>query len=399
MADSYGKAFDLQQNQFKILALLAGLSLEQRQLFQSLIESNHRLVSSNERMSYELEQMRGAVQLQLELPPQVVLQKPVTLLDACGQVSAFHLDFINSPEAFLAVLKIRFRQHGVEERGLQMLDDSQFVLEDCRGKLDLSKPWTQVLRPSQKVDMSMVFHRKTPPSICPVCRWQNENDSGSAIDCQSCGLYYQRVQELVVDSVGPSDGSHTILHNYNHLSNNEAQEKMNSLDQGDLIDQFRRVQLISAEYQTEHDSEAEASAEAVDRQSNPVERLAKPQSSYFDLIHEALSSSKDYQLSLPQIYDSIEQKHPYYKYVAQSPGWQSSVRHSLKRQPAFREIGRDGRSPVWALVPKVPIPNGRKKRVIPPRMPVQSSAARASPLHLFDMSAALLSHVERNHHG
>ncbi|KAL9597176.1 MAG: hypothetical protein Q9179_004356 [Wetmoreana sp. 5 TL-2023] len=150
------------------------LNLDQRQLFQSLLESNRRLVEANERITYELRKMRGAVQLQLELPPQVTLQKPVTLLDACGKVSAFHLDFINCAEAFLAVLKIRFKQHGVEERGLKMLDDSQFVLEDIRGKLDLTKPWLQIMRPNQKVDMSMIFQRGVPWSVCPGC--MNEND-------------------------------------------------------------------------------------------------------------------------------------------------------------------------------------------------------------------------------
>lgn len=180
--DSHNNTLDLQRNYQQTTLLLAGLSLEQRQLFHSLIESNRRLVDSNERMSYELQQVRGAVQLQLELPPQVVLQKPVTLLDACGQVSAFHLDFINCPEALLAVLKIRFQQYGVEQRGLQMLDDSQFVLEDRRGKLDLSKPWAQVLRPSQKVDMSMIFHQDIHPSVCPLCRTLNESDLNSAIE-------------------------------------------------------------------------------------------------------------------------------------------------------------------------------------------------------------------------
>lgn len=158
------------------------MSLDQRQLFQSLLESNRRLMETNERMTYELQQMRGAVQLQLEIPPQVALQKPVTLLDACGKVSAFHLDFINCVEAFLAVLRIRFQQHGVTEYGLKMLDDSQFVLEDFRGKLDLTKPWSQIMRPSQKIDMSMIFHRGVPWSRCPACCKENPVDFESAIE-------------------------------------------------------------------------------------------------------------------------------------------------------------------------------------------------------------------------
>ena len=156
--------------------------MDQRQLFLSLLESNRQLIQANERIAHELHQMRGAVQLHIELPPQVALQKPVTLLDACGKVSAFHLDFINCAEAFLAVLKIRFQQHGVEELGLKMLDESQFVLEDFKGKLDLAKPWSQVIRPGQKIDMSMIFHRGVPWSVCPSCEMENEVNFESATE-------------------------------------------------------------------------------------------------------------------------------------------------------------------------------------------------------------------------
>lgn len=151
-------------------------------MFRSLLDSNRQLIQANERTAYELQQVRGAVQLQIALSPQVALQRPVTLLDACGTVSAFHLDFINCAEAFLAVLKIRFQKHGVEERGLKMLDNSQFVLEDFRGKLDLSKPWSQIIKPSQKIDMSMIFHREVPRSSCPACQTENEVDFEAAIE-------------------------------------------------------------------------------------------------------------------------------------------------------------------------------------------------------------------------
>ncbi|KAL8997180.1 MAG: hypothetical protein Q9188_006387 [Gyalolechia gomerana] len=132
MVDWHGRTSDLQKDLDVTSAFLQGLSLEQRQLFQSLIESNRQLVHANERMTDEFQRMRCAVQLQLEVPPQVPLQKPITLLDACGKVSAFHLDFINCSEAFLAILKIRFQEYGVGDRGIQMLDDSQFVLEDYK---------------------------------------------------------------------------------------------------------------------------------------------------------------------------------------------------------------------------------------------------------------------------
>lgn len=182
MVDWHGRTSDLQKNLDVTSAFSRGPSLEQRQLFQSLIESNRQLVRANERMADEFQQMRCAVQLQLEVPPQVPLQKPITLLDACGKVSAFHLDFINCSEAFLAVLKIRFQEYGVEDRGIQMLDNSQFVLEDYKGKLDLSKPWSKVLRPGQKIDMSMVFRRDMPSRTCPVCQMMNDDNLESRIE-------------------------------------------------------------------------------------------------------------------------------------------------------------------------------------------------------------------------
>ncbi|KAI4256657.1 MAG: hypothetical protein L6R42_006093, partial [Xanthoria sp. 1 TBL-2021] len=328
--------------------------------------------------------------LQLELPPQVVLQKPVTLLDACGQVSAFHLDFINCPEAFLAVLKIRFRQHGVEQRGLQMLDDSQFVLEDRRGKLDLTRPWTQILRPSQKVDMSM------------------------------------RVQELVTGSAKSPAIMQASSLDQNDLSYNDGTQQMSNPEHSDVIDQFRRVQLVSTDFRAEIDSEAELPTTSADQQivrednditptkpntyTAPMRKgrpfptvgegtvtdqpLSRPLSSYLDLIRQALLSSKTGQMSLPQIYHAIEQKHPFYISQAQTFGWQTSVRRNLKQNPSFCKIERDGPSTVWKFSPKLDTPKTKQWR--PPPMPIQASAASASPLHLFDMSAALLSGVEQH---
>ena len=183
--ETHSTALDLRSNLTQATGLLVGLNLDQRRLFQTLIESNQQLVNANDRMVLELRQMRNAVQLQHNLPPQIALQKPVVLLDACGQVSSFHLDFINCVEAFLAVLRIRFQQRGVNFQGIKMLEDSQFVLRDYKGEIDLSKPWNKVIRPNQKVDMSMIFRRALAPSTCPVCQYgqhSNEDTSDAAIE-------------------------------------------------------------------------------------------------------------------------------------------------------------------------------------------------------------------------
>ena len=98
------------------------------------------------------------------------------------------------------------------------------------------------------------------------------------------------------------------------------------------------------------------------------EQLAKPQQSYVVLIHEALSSSKTGQMSLPQIYRAIERKYPYYKLRVTTVGWQSSVRHNLSQHPAFDKFEREGKGWMWGLVPSVSIEKERRKRASPPLM-------------------------------
>ena len=47
-----------------------------------------------------------------------------------NKMAPFHLEFINSKEAFLAVLKVRFQQCGVTPKGLRKIDRFEFILCD-----------------------------------------------------------------------------------------------------------------------------------------------------------------------------------------------------------------------------------------------------------------------------
>ncbi|KAI4128663.1 MAG: hypothetical protein LQ347_004078 [Umbilicaria vellea] len=108
-----------------------------------------------------------------------------------------------------------------------------------------------------------------------------------------------------------------------------------------------------------------------DESTMTPEQLAKPQSSYVVLIHEALSNSKIGAMSLPQIYRAIERRYPFYKLRVQTTGWQSSVRHNLSQHPAFRKVERDGKGWMWGLVPEVSIEKEKKRRPSPPPLPPQ----------------------------
>ena len=102
------------------------------------------------------------------------------LLDAFGKIAPFHLDFIDSLDTFVAVLKIRSRNAGVQHAGLRKIHNRELYIRDSnrRMKIDVTRPWISVFRAGQNVDMSMVYRRRLTPSTCPECGYQSELDGG-----------------------------------------------------------------------------------------------------------------------------------------------------------------------------------------------------------------------------
>ncbi|MCJ1226930.1 hypothetical protein MMC12_003585 [Toensbergia leucococca] len=150
-------------------SLIKGLSTQQADFIESLLRTNQQLAN-------EVVEQRAISRLQAEIPAQVLLQKPVILLDACGKVAPFHLDFVTSIEALVAVLKIQFQQSGVTAKGLHKLTRSEFIFHDRRREIPLDRPWNLTFKPGQIVEMSMVFHSLVEQSTCPSCDYQHENE-------------------------------------------------------------------------------------------------------------------------------------------------------------------------------------------------------------------------------
>jgi hypothetical protein len=146
--------------------VLNGLSEQQEALFRQMAQKLEQLVQQVE--------YQNTLQLQQHMPAQVLLQRPVVLLDACGRAAPFHLDFINSKEAFFAVLKVRFEQCGVTPKGIQKIDRSEFILRDLRRAICLDDPWRTMFKPGQTATMSMVFRRLSRESTCPGCQSTNQ---------------------------------------------------------------------------------------------------------------------------------------------------------------------------------------------------------------------------------
>jgi hypothetical protein len=105
----------------------------------------------NERLGTHLNEVKAIVQSQRELPPQVLLQRPVILIDAFdGRPLPFHLDFIDSLEALVAVFMIRFRDKGAT--ALDRIHQHDFcTYEHSKQRLiNTRAPWSKVFKVSRK---------------------------------------------------------------------------------------------------------------------------------------------------------------------------------------------------------------------------------------------------------
>lgn len=69
----------------------------------------------------------------------------------------------------------------------------------------------------------------------------------------------------------------------------------------------------------------------------------KPPYSYAQLIAQAISSSKEQQLTLSQIYQFISSNYSYYK--LDDKGWQNSIRHNLSLNRNFVKVARQQNEP------------------------------------------------------
>ena len=102
------------------------------------------LAMQNRTLETHLIELKAAVQQQKEIPAQVLLRRPVILIDAFEENRLpFHLEFINSFEALFAVFMIRFRDKGelaIDRIRRQLFD----MFETSKQKrIDLNGPWAK----------------------------------------------------------------------------------------------------------------------------------------------------------------------------------------------------------------------------------------------------------------
>lgn len=110
---------------------------------QELRKDTTDLRNQNDTLLHHVLEMKDLLRTQRCLPSQVLLQQPVVLHDALGRIAPFHLEFIDSIAAFLAVLQIRF-----EHVGRPKISRLEFDLRDsARQKpIALRRLWKGVFR-------------------------------------------------------------------------------------------------------------------------------------------------------------------------------------------------------------------------------------------------------------
>jgi hypothetical protein len=92
------------------------------------------------------------------------------------------------------------------------------------------------------------------------------------------------------------------------------------------------------------------------------EQLQKPNKNYGVLIDETLTAAPD-GLTLKQIYKRICERYPWFYFSTGTKGWESSVRHNLIGNDAFR---KDETTNLWSRVAGVELDAGKKRKASSP---------------------------------
>ena len=81
--------------------------------------------------------------------------------------------------------------------------------------------------------------------------------------------------------------------------------------------------------------------------SESADNFEKPKMSRAQLIAEALMTAPDGTMSLPEIYQSISTRHPYYKMKLRK--WQNAIRHTLSIDKSFMRATNESTCRYWKL--------------------------------------------------
>ena len=109
-----------------------------------------------------------------------LIQEPFILDDAIGRISPVHMQFINSCDAFEAVLELRFSNI----QGHTKVKRREYTLQEHSTKREISRAltWESAFLPGQRIDMSLNFDsvgQSTDVTFCPSCKEVSQDSQDS----------------------------------------------------------------------------------------------------------------------------------------------------------------------------------------------------------------------------
>jgi hypothetical protein len=161
------------------LQSIAGGVAHSIQQGKELLEASAQIVQTNLRVFQMVHDIQLLV---LRILGQIQRLQPVYMTDPFNKESPFHLEFIRSPEALLAVLKLNLKETGC---GPAMIDQGDFVIEELgtQTQIDINSSWDSCFYPGQKVAMSMVFKQlEIPETACPRRGQEHNEPAGKQIN-------------------------------------------------------------------------------------------------------------------------------------------------------------------------------------------------------------------------
>lgn len=174
-----GRIQDFSSQAMGVLSTITDSVAQSVQQGKALLESSAQIVHTNLRVFQIVHDIQLFI---LRIPGQIQRQQPVYLIDPYNKHSPFHLEFVRSPEALLAILKINLKESGC---GPAMIDRGEFAIEELgtQRPIDLTAPWDICFYPGQRVAMSMVFKQRQTDvkSLCLSCGTDHQEATGKEI--------------------------------------------------------------------------------------------------------------------------------------------------------------------------------------------------------------------------
>lgn len=177
-----GLAARIQEVSRKVMDQLSKITRDLAETIQqgkALLESSAQIIQTNLRIFQVAHDTHLAI---LKIPGQIQRQQPICLVDPLNRESPFHLEFVRSAEALLAVVKSNLKSSGC---GPAMIDRGEFAIEESgtQNPIDLTGPWEDCFYPGQRVFMSMIFklQQRHTSTACPRCYTEHQESARKEI--------------------------------------------------------------------------------------------------------------------------------------------------------------------------------------------------------------------------